>query len=144
MKEKQQFVADLAERANRVWNNGDFMAFEELYAPNVVYQHPGVGTLEGAQGLAEYVRDLRAQYPDLLITIEELIYDGDNLVCHWRFKGTDKGMHAASELPPTGKQVDFHGADVMHLKDGKIVEDYVYFDQMAVMQQLGLVEPFGA
>lgn len=142
MKERQQFIADLVERANRVWNNGDFMVFNDLYAPDLVCHHPGVGTLEGSQAMAEYIHDLRVQYPDLLFTIEETVFDGEKMVCHWRFKGTDMGMHAASQGPPTGKKVDFKGVDVLHFKDGKIVDDYIYFDQLEVLQQLGMVEPF--
>ena len=48
-------------------------------------------------------------------------------------------MHAASEEPPTGKNVAFKGADVLHFKVGKIVEDYIYFDQFALLQQLGML-----
>ena len=139
MKERQQFIADTVERANRVWNNGDFMAFEDLYAPDVVFHHPGVGTLEGSQAMAEYVRDLRVQYPDLLITFEESVFDGEKMVSHWRLVGTDMGMHAASQEMPTGKKVDFKGADVLHFKDGKIVEEFSFFDQLAIMQQLGVL-----
>ena len=92
--------------------------------------------------MAEYVRDLRVQYPDLLVTFEEIVFDGEKMVSHWRFKGTDMGMHAASQGPPTGKKVDFKGVDVVHFKDGKIVDDYIYFDQLEILQQLGIVEPF--
>jgi len=143
MDEDQKFVPDLLERANRVWNNGNFMVFDELYAPDVIHYHPGMGVLEGSQSLAVYIRNLRAQYPDLVITFEETIFDGEKMVCQWRLKGTDMGMHAASAGPPTGKNVDIKGAEVMYFRDGKIVEDHVYYDQYALLQQLGLLEQFG-
>ncbi len=60
----------------------------------------------------------------------------------WTFVGTHTGaflMPDGTELPPTGKRVEIRGMEFVRLRDGKIVVDNLYYDNLAILVQLGLV-----
>jgi predicted ester cyclase len=75
--------------------------------------------------------------PDLQCTIEDLLVVGDKVTAHLTFTGTHKGEFMGSK--PTGKPVKFIATDILHMKDGKIVEDWHLEDNLTLMQQLGVV-----
>ncbi len=139
MNDDKAFLADMLEKLNRLWNNGEVSVAAEILTPDFERQEPGAELLQGPQALQEYVLNLRDRFPDLIITFEENIFDGQTMVTRWRFKGTDLGRDAASQIEPTGKNIDYKGVDVLHIKDGKIDKDFAYFDQVTILQQLGMM-----
>lgn len=76
-------------------------------------------------------------FPDCRFTIDDLIAEGDQVVT----KKTFEGAHTVglNGIPPTGKRVRLQFADIMRLRDGKIVEHWLAMDQLSFMQQLGVV-----
>jgi steroid delta-isomerase-like uncharacterized protein len=78
-----------------------------------------------------------AAFPDLNITVEDLIAEGDRVVARWTLRGTHQG--ASLGMPPTGKQVTMPGISVVRLAGGKSAEQWVIHDQLGMLQQLGLV-----
>lgn len=139
MKDEKVFVADMLEQLNRLWNNGEVSVAREILASDFVRHEPGAEPIEGPQALAEDVLNLRRRFPDLIITFEENVFDGETMVTQWRFRGTDLGKLVGSESEPTGKKIDYKGVDVLHIKGGKIVKDFAYFDQVTILQQLGVM-----
>lgn len=139
MKDQQTFVGDMLEHFNRMYNNGDVSAAADVFAPDFVRIDPSNEEVRGPEGAAQYILDLRTQYPDILITFREHVFDEDKMAVHWHLQGTDLGTHARSKLEATGKEVDFRGTDVLRFEGDKIVEDHVYYDQLEVFQQLGLI-----
>ena len=73
--------------------------------------------------------------PDIHITIEDQVAEGDRVASRWTFRGTHTGDLMG--LAPTNKQVTATGMVMDRVADGRIVEHWLEFDQMAMMQQLG-------
>jgi predicted ester cyclase len=139
MKEQGTFVATMLEEINRMWNNGDVSHVKELFVPDFVRHEPPHRVFEGPQALADHILGVRKQYPDMIVTIDETIFDGERMVVKWRFRGTEKGVYPGSEFSPSGNGVEFEGVDILHLDEGKIVKDHVYYDDLNVLQQLGRI-----
>jgi len=80
-------------------------------------------------------------FPDLHLTIEDLIAEGNEVVLRWTGTGTQQGAFAGN--PPTGKQVTSTGIDIFRIANGKVVEHWSNSDDLGVLQQLGVVLPPG-
>lgn len=137
MKDKKTFIPDILEALNRLWNNGDVSHVEDLVTADFVRREPLDNIINGPQELARLVLDLRTQYPDMVVTFEENVFDGETMFINWRFRGTDRVQHPRSEIPPSGNKVDFKGVDMLRFAEDKIAEDAVYYDELQVLQQLG-------
>ena len=66
---------------------------------------------------------------------------GDKFAVRWSIRGTHQGMFLGN--PPTGKQVDVQGFIFGRTENGRIIEDWTLTDQLAILQQLGIVPPSG-
>ena len=132
----------LAERMLPVFNEGNLALIDELCTPDYVHHEVDIGEdLVGADAFKEWVTSVRTSYPDFNITLEELIIKGDKIVMRWTATGTHTGSRG--DLPPTGKQVRFSGVTVSRVVNGKMAETWVFYNQAAVLLQLGfeLVPP---
>lgn len=76
-------------------------------------------------------------FPDTKMTVEQQIAEGDKVVTRWKAQGTHKGELMG--IPPTGKQVTVTGISIERIVGGMIVESWEEFDQMGMMQQLGVI-----
>ena len=76
-------------------------------------------------------------FPDVVIVPEKLIAEGDLVVVYWIARGTNTGT--GNGLPATGKKVEQAGITIWRIVDRKIKEEWSAFDQLSMMQQLGLV-----
>ena len=101
--------------------------------------HPGTpGTApdtEGIDGLREAFRRFRATFPDLHITPEEMVAEGDLVAVRWTATGTHSGDLAG--IPATGTSVRWAGTDMYRFTDGKIVEWWRNDDFVELLHQLG-------
>jgi steroid delta-isomerase-like uncharacterized protein len=144
-REKMSANKELLEQYVERYNAGDLDAVMDLYAEDAVQIMPE-GTFEGRSAIRERLaRDLVA-CPDIAWTVLSFVEQGDTFADEWTFVATHTGpfqLADGSELPPTGKQVELRGMELVEVRDGKIVIDNLYYDNMAVMAQLGLV-PEGA
>jgi predicted ester cyclase len=75
--------------------------------------------------------------PDLRVTIEELVAEGDKVAVRRSYEGTHRGELLG--IPPTGKQVRIGGISIFRLTEGKIAEHWEQLDRLALMQQLGVI-----
>jgi predicted ester cyclase len=80
-------------------------------------------------------------FPDLQTTVEDLVAEGEKVVGRWAGRATHSGPFM--NIPPTGKQVTVAGIAIVRLEGGKIVEEWVNFDALGMMQQLGVIPPMG-
>jgi steroid delta-isomerase-like uncharacterized protein len=136
---------ELLERYVELYNAGDLDACMELYADDAVQRmHDGV--FEGLDAIRNRLaRDLEA-FADAKYVVESFVEDGDTFADEWTFTGTNTGpfrLPDGTQVPPTGRQVEILGMELVVVRDGKIVVDNLYYDFMAAVFQLGLV-PEGA
>ena len=119
-----------------VYNQGNLAIVDELVAGDFVI-HSRSEDVHGPAGAKQLVAALRAAFPDLYITIEDQIADGDRVVTRWTARGTHTGEFQG--IPPTGKPGKMTGIDIDRVADGKIVECWVNSDDLGLLQQLGVI-----
>ena len=88
------------------------------------------------EGVRRAFNSVTEAFPDVHITIEELIGEGDKIVSRWSFQGTHLGLY--QDIPATGKRVNYTGIDIYTIVDGKIVSVVRETDNLVVLQQLGV------
>jgi steroid delta-isomerase-like uncharacterized protein len=120
-----------------VWNQGREGAIDELLSPEGV----GFGlaaTNTEVHGPAEFkpfVRNLRDAFPDLHITVEDMVAEGDKVAVRMLVTGTHKG--GGLGFPATGRKINVTGMTIIQFANGKLVHGWNNWDQMGMMQQLG-------
>ncbi len=117
---------------------GNWDGAEELLDPDVVMVHPSSPEpVRGFDAVKGMLTGFRAAFPDLTITAEDVIGDGDKAAVRWTFRGT----HTADlfGLPATNKHAEMPGMSWFTFVNGRIVEDRVCEDTMGLMRQLGVV-----
>ena len=121
-------------------NTGDpelvSQTIDEVFEPDVKQHTPF--EITGTQTLKEMVvARLYRAFPDLHITIEDLIADGDKVVEKDTVTGTHQGEY--NGLPPTGKSVSYSEIFIMRFVNGRIAEVWGVVDLFSQMQQLGMI-----
>ena len=132
----------LTERNLEVWNEGNLVLVDELYTPDYVRHEVDISEdLAGADAFKELVTSVRTTYPDFNVTAEEIIVRDDRVVTRWTATGTNTGP--MGDLSPTGKKVQFSGVSISRVVNGKLAEEWVFYNQTAMFLQLGfkLVPP---
>ena len=123
------------------YNAKDLDAVMDLYAEDAVQLMPD-GIFKGREAIRERLaRDLEA-CPDVHHTVRSFVEQGDAFADEWTFVGTHTGpfrMPDGTQLPPTGKRMEIKGMELCVVRDGKLVVDNLYYDNLAVLAQLGLV-----
>jgi len=123
-----------------VWNKGNLAVVDELVANNFVLHDPSQPTeVRGPEGLKQYVTAFRTAFPDLHITFEDQVAEGDKVATRITLRGTHKGELAG--IPATGKQVTITSISIDRLEAGKFVETFVSSDTLGLLQQLGVIPP---
>jgi steroid delta-isomerase-like uncharacterized protein len=123
-----------------VWNKGNVALADELYAPNIRFQNPGVADVRTLEDFKRLVTALRSPFPNGYMTIEDMIAEGDQVVSRYTFRGTNTADFVAPmPLPATGKQVTTTGIAIARLAGGKVVEVLDMGDNLGLLQQLGVI-----
>ncbi len=128
---------DIARRVyEEVANTGNLALLDQLMAANIVYHGPGM-EIKGVQGAKEMINGYRTAFPDLRMTVEDQVAEGDKVVTRWSARGTHRGD--LQGIAPTGKKVTVTGINIDRIAGGKIAEEWEIFDLMGMMQQLGVI-----
>jgi len=120
-------------------NEGNLDVIEEVFADNYVSRNNAVPEPMGLDGLKEFTSMARTAFPDLEVTVEEVIVEDDKVVRRDRFTGTHEGEFIG--VAPTGKEIEVEGIEIFRFEDGQFVEARGLLDMMGCMEQLGVVEP---
>lgn len=118
----------------------DVAAIADCFAEDAVATTPD-GQLRGRDAIAAYMGDFTVALPDSGFDYEHEYEAGDTAVDEGWFHGTNTGplkLPGGQTLPPTGKPVRIHGCDIATVKDGRIIDYRLYFDELAFLDQLGL------
>src|SRR5437773_12153103 len=121
-----------------VFNKGRLDVTAEIIAPEDVGHDPALPQdVAGPDGERELVSGYRAAFPDLTITIDDQIGEGDRVVTRWTARGTHSGDLWG--IAGTGKEVTVTGTSVDRIRDGRIAESWSNWDTIGLMQQLGVI-----
>ena len=119
------------------WNKGNLAVVDQLYAPEYVQHEPPPETVNSSEALKQYVSMFLSAFPDLYLTVEDLIVEGDKVVWRLNSKGTHKGPFMG--IPATGKTGSITGIVIFRLENSRIVEGWVNIDALGLLQQLGVI-----
>jgi steroid delta-isomerase-like uncharacterized protein len=125
---------------DEVWNNGRTTAIDEMFADNGIAHGLGddsANPLRGPEGFKEFHAKFREAFPDILITVEDTICEGDRIAARCSVRGKHTG-HSLG-FAATDAAVEFTGIAIVRVNDGKIVEAWNNFDFMTLYKQLGAI-----
>jgi len=128
----------IARRAfEEILSGGRFELAAQLYAKDFINHgiHRNVSLEEDQAALKGW----HQAFSDITIVPEKLIAEGDLVTIYWIARGTNTGT--GNGLPATGKKAELAGITIWRIVDGKIKEEWSAFDQLSMMQQLGLLPP---
>jgi steroid delta-isomerase-like uncharacterized protein len=118
-----------------VWGRGDMRAADEVLAEHFIEHNPVPGQAPGREGHKQVLNAWRAAFPDLTITADEALADGDRVVLRWTAHATHQGELMG--MPATGRRVTLSGIDILRIAGGRIVERWGEFNSGEMLQQLG-------
>jgi len=131
----------VAAEALAAFNAHDEVRIRATYSADVVFEAPGDVRLEGPTAATEYaMRWLRA-FPDARLEVHRDVIAGDTVAQEFTFAGTHENtlVGPEGEIPATHRSLTGRGVQVFVIADGKIREEHLYFDQVQVLTQLGLM-----
>jgi predicted ester cyclase len=117
-----------------ILSQGNFEVAAEIYAKDYV-NHETTKDL-GLDESEAVDHGWRAAFPDLELTIEKEIAQGDFVTVLWRGRGTNTG--SGNGLAATGKKAEGRGISIFRVVDGKIKEEWTETSQLLILRQLGL------
>lgn len=121
-----------------VWNKGNVALIKDLVAPDHVSHDPNnPNQAPGPEGVRQLVSLYRGAFPDLHFKLEDVIAEGDRVVTRVSATGTHE--RDLPGIPATGRRAEISGFVIARYEDGKVVEDWVSFDFLALFQQLGVI-----
>ena len=137
-------MSDLKALMSRIideaFNRGDFDVFDELISDDFVeHEELPPGVPQGKAAPREMITMMRAAFPDLQVTVEDMLQDGSKVVTRSRFAGTHEGEFMG--IPPTGNGFDIPVIDIVEFREGKAIAHWGVMDNAAMMEQLGVAGP---
>jgi predicted ester cyclase len=123
-----------------IWSRGAMDVVDELYAPDYldhVSQGPEPQEVRGPSGLKAAVSLFRTAFPDLQYTVDGELAEGELVMTRFSATGTHLGRFLGAQ--PTGRTVAYTGIDLNRVVDGRIVESWVQYDALGLLQQVGLM-----
>jgi predicted ester cyclase len=138
MRNEERNVATYRRWFDEGCSQGNVDLADELYSPEYITHALGPQFAPTLEGLKMFIRALREGLPDLRCPVAEVVAEGDRVAGRLSLRGTHSGPLLG--IPPTGKPV---AAGLMVIarfdEAGKWVEDWASWDQLGMLQQLGVV-----
>jgi len=135
------FNRDILDRYVERYNEDDLDGVMDLYADDAVQNMPD-GSFRGRDAVRARLAQELAAFSDVHHTVRSFVEQGDAFCDEWTFEGTHTApllLPDGTELPATGKRIRIDGMELVLMRDGKVILNTLYYDNMAVAVQLGLV-----
>ena len=137
--ENKEIVRSLYEE---VWNKRRLELVDEIISPSHALHDPNLsGSAIGPEAYKRQVTRFVTGFPDLRFRIDDAIAENDKIVVAWTISGTHNGEFMG--IPATNKKVSFDGITINHIVNGKIMDSYISYDALGMIQQLGVALPMG-
>ena len=117
------------------FNTGDTSVYETILAEDWVDTPLGPGQQPGRAGFPPVIDQFRSIFPDLQVTVEDVLVAGDKAAVRSTIRATHEGELFG--IPGTGQPVEFMAIDIHRLQDGQIVETWHVEDFLSVLFQIG-------
>ena len=130
----------LARRGFDALNERNWAGFYELIAPDMVL-HEASKTSQGLEAYQQFVSMYYTAFPDLHISVEAIVAEGDRIVARYTGRGTHQGELMG--IPPTGKPISVANILIARIANDRVVEQWLNTDVLGMLQQLGVVPAMG-
>ncbi|WP_282611224.1 ester cyclase [Pelagibius sp. Alg239-R121] len=122
-----------------IWNRRNFGAIDQVYQPNVVVQGSTGRVYRGTGQLRSFVMSMVAMFPDISLQVNDLYWmgnpeEGFQVSIRWGAQGTHKGNGPYGE--PTGREVNLWGISQWKMKDGRVEQEWMMFNEFGILQQI--------
>ena len=123
-----------------VWKKGRLSAVDEMMAEGAVMHGLGEAGIDtaGPAAFKPFVERLRGAFPDIQVTIEQTIEQGDLIASRWVANMTHTGPDLG--VPASGKHVTVTGISIARIENGLMVEGWNNWDQLSLMQQIDAMQ----
>ncbi|MFF4062502.1 ester cyclase [Streptomyces sp. NPDC001668] len=133
---------EVMDRLTDAVTHPDLQVIAELYAQDAVAVTPDEGEIHGRDNIVAYWRQMTEMVPDGRFETLHAYEAGDTAIDEGVFSGRNTGpiqLPTGETLPATQKEVRIRGVDIATVKDGRITDYRLYFDEMEFLGQLGLL-----
>ena len=121
-------------------NEANLALLDKIYSPEVVVHDPSRPEgIVGLEALKSQYRGTHTAIPDVKFSMDDLFIKGDKMVWVFTMSGTITGAIQTpfGVLPPTGKTFRFSGAAIDRISEGKITEEWIYYNVLDILQPMG-------
>jgi steroid delta-isomerase-like uncharacterized protein len=118
-------------------NKQNLAELDAVMSPDFVL-HMHTQRIQGLEEGKQVVRNEIRAFPDLHVTVEDIIAEKDRVCVCLKETATHTGEYRG--LPPTGNRLSYTVAAIWRISDGKIVEGWIVYDQLEFLEQLGVVK----
>lgn len=124
-----------------VWNKNAQDRIPEFYGNNYIFFQEGGGAQLGQNSVKVWLDTTHTAFPDIKYHLDAVYQEADKVAIRYHVAGTHNGDFRG--LPPSGKAINLSGHMMFRLLDGKVVQAHGYWDMLGLLQQLGILPPFG-
>lgn len=137
-------MGELSELVRRHYANvaeGHIERDRAVMSADIVHISAAAGTVSGIDAFLAFVVGFKQTFPDLRYELRAFVEGADTVMTEGVFVGTNTGpmVGPGGAVPATGRRVELPFCDVWTVRDGRIVENHIYYDQVAFLGQLGLM-----
>lgn len=119
------------------WNKGNFQGMMDLISEDAQDHAMPPGMVGNKEGIQQLIGMYHQAFPGMQSTMEDLIGEGDLVVCRLSFTGTNSGSFMG--MPATGKSSTITAINIFRVANGKLMERWANQDDLGMMQQLGFI-----
>lgn len=123
----------LVDKYVEVWNTGNVDELDNVMNSNFV-RHAESTSAEGLDNIKKLITESRTSFPDLHLVLIDEMFSENRFAARFSFTATNTGP---GQFPPTGKSVEVWGVVLAHFENGKLIEEWVGYDNQSFMEQLG-------
>ncbi len=120
---------------DEIWNKGNMNIIDELTSPGYVRYVTLPDMTLNQEGQKKRIAAFRKAFPDVHVTIEDLVAEGEKVTVRVSIRGTHQ--HQFQDIAPTGKAILITAIDIIRIADGRIAEHWGITDQQSLLQQIG-------
>jgi steroid delta-isomerase-like uncharacterized protein len=124
---------------SEVVNKGDTSAMNEVMAEGFIDHYAAPHLPGGHEGFRQFLTMVATAFPDIRVSVEDMIAEGDKVVVRLNVTGTQQGVLMGT-IPPSGKHAVWTGIDILKIQDGKITERWSQRDLFGMMKQIGAIK----
>ena len=134
MPTEEENKASFRRYLEEAWNQSNLEVVDEIFDRYISHQPDGSVLERGPEDVKRFVGEFRSAFPDLRLSSEEQIAEGDRVVSHGTIRGTHQGEFRG--MAPTSEDMEIPGMAVFRFsEEGKVVESWDSYDQLSLMRQ---------